>query len=159
MRLPFLKAAALAAGLGLALPALADRLPLPADTPAAYRDECGSCHLPFPPSLLSAADWQRTLVSLAKHFGSDATVDAATRDALGRFLSRHAGTSPRLEGAGDPPRLTATLSFQRRHHEVPARLWRDTAVKSPANCEACHREAGAGNYGERTLRLPTGAKP
>ena len=159
MRAPFLQAAVLAAGLGLVLPVLADRLPLPADTPAAYRDECGSCHLPFPPSLLSAADWQRTLASLARHFGSDASVDAPSREALGRFLANHAGTSPRLEGAGDPPRLTATLSFQRRHREVPARLWRDPRVKSPANCEACHREAAAGNYGERTLRLPNGERP
>lgn len=149
-------AAALVAALLLPRLALADRLPLPADTPAAYREECGSCHLPFPPTLLSAADWKRTLASLAKHFGSDASVPTATRDVLDRFLASHAGTSSRLEGAGDPPRLTATRSFQRRHHEVPTRLWRDPRVKSPANCEACHREAAAGNYGERTLRLPGG---
>ena len=28
--------------LGLSLPALADRMPLPASTPASYKSECGS---------------------------------------------------------------------------------------------------------------------
>lgn len=156
MTVQLLKTATLATALALSGQALADRLPLPADTPPAYREECGSCHLPFPPALLSAGDWKRTLASLPRHFGSDASVPDATRDVLDRFLARHGGTSPRLEGAGDPPRLTATSSFQRRHREVPARLWRDPKVKSPANCEACHREAATGNYGERTLRLPAG---
>jgi hypothetical protein len=41
-------------------PALADRMPLPANTPASYKAECGSCHLAFPPALLSANDWRRT---------------------------------------------------------------------------------------------------
>ena len=40
-----MKTIALITLLGLALPALADRLPLPADTPASFKEECGSCHI------------------------------------------------------------------------------------------------------------------
>lgn len=134
--------------------ALADRLPLPADTPKAYRDECGSCHLAFPPSLLAAADWQRVLAGLDKHFGSDARLDKVDQLAIGNFLQRHAGEASRLGGAGDPPRLTRTARFQRKHHEVPAALWRDARVKSAANCEACHRQAAAGSFSEHDLALP-----
>lgn len=43
------------------VPALADRLPLPADTPASYRDECGSCHLAYPPALPAASSGKSPL--------------------------------------------------------------------------------------------------
>lgn len=138
----------------VAAPALADRLPLPADTPAVYRNECGSCHLPYPPALLAAADWQRTLAGLKQHFGSDASLSAAELRQLEGFLSSHAGSGSRVDGAGEPPRITRTARFTRKHREVPERLWRDARVKSAANCEACHRAAGEGRYSEHDLLLP-----
>ena len=61
--------------LGAALPALADRVPLPANTPASYPAECGGCHMAYQPALLSANDWRRTMSGLKDHFGTDATVD------------------------------------------------------------------------------------
>ena len=56
--------------LGAALPALADRVPLPANAPAGYQAECGSCHMAYQPALLSAHDWRRTLAGLKDHFGT-----------------------------------------------------------------------------------------
>ena len=83
----------------VALPAMADSLPLPKDTPASYRSECGSCHLPFHPALLAASDWQQTLNQLDKHFGSDAAVDRKTRQEISQFLERYAG-DPARPGPG-----------------------------------------------------------
>jgi hypothetical protein len=37
---------------------------------------------------------------------------------------------------------------------VPASIWKDPRVKSPANCGACHRGAEQGRYGERELEVP-----
>lgn len=140
--------------LGVATPALADRLPLPAEAPASYRAECGSCHLAFPPQLLAAPDWQRLLAGLDRHFGSDASVDQPIREEITRFLVRYAGSGSRLGNAGDPPRLTRTVRFVRKHDEVPRQLWSDPRVKSAANCEACHRGASDGRYSEHDLALP-----
>ena len=137
--------------LGLALPAMANRLPLPGDTPASYRAECGGCHLAYPPALLSAQDWQRTLGSLAQHFGSDAAVDTPKRQEISAFLQRHAG---KLGSAGEPPRISQTPRFVRHHREVPTKYWRDPRVKSAANCEACHRGAADGRYSEHNIALP-----
>lgn len=148
-RLHVLAAASVLAASGAAL---ADRLPLPADTPAAYRSECGSCHLAFPPQLLSAAEWRRLLAGLDRHFGTDASLDAGDRAAVGRFLEKSAGS--RAGDGGDPPRLTRGRWFQREHREVPARLWQDPRVKSAANCEACHGGAADGRYSEHDLALP-----
>jgi len=138
----------------LALPALADRLPLPTDTPPAYRSECGDCHLPYPPALLAAPDWQRLLAGLDRHFGSDATVDRENRAKIAAFLERHAGSPHKLGSAGEPPRISQTARFKRKHREVPKALWQDARVKSAANCEACHRDAAAGRYSEHDLVLP-----
>lgn len=137
-----------------ALPALADRLPRPADTPAGYAAECGSCHLAYQPALLAAADWRRVMSGLAQHFGTDATVDAKIAQEITAFLERNAGDPAKLGSAGNPPRISTTARFIRKHREVPARLWQDPRVKSAANCEACHRGAAAGNYSEHDIVLP-----
>lgn len=148
--------AILLAGTVLALPAAAraDRLPLPADAPASFQAECGGCHLPYPPALLTAPDWQRVMATLDRHYGDNAGLEEKTRREIEAFLVRHAATRGRMSGAGDPPRLTRTEWFQREHRKVPATAWRDAQVKSAANCAACHTRAEQGSYRGREIVLP-----
>jgi hypothetical protein len=140
--------------LALAAPARADRLPLPPDTPASYKAECGSCHLAYPPVLLGKRDWLRLLGGLDRHFGSDASLAPAAGKEIAAFLERHAGTGTQLDTADGPPRISRTARFLHKHDEVPARLWRDPRIKSAANCEACHRGAAEGRYSEHDIALP-----
>lgn len=140
-------------GLGCALPVLADNLPLPSGTPASYKSECGSCHLPYPPALLAADHWRRIMSQLGDHFGSDATLDARQLQEIRTFLENAAGRPERLGSAGDPPRISQTRRFIRKHREVPARFWSDPRIKSAANCEACHRGAATGNFGEHDIAI------
>ncbi|WP_434516786.1 cytochrome C [Dechloromonas sp. ARDL1] len=137
--------------LGWSLPTLADRLPLPSGTPASYKSECGSCHLPYPPALLAADDWRRIMGKLGDHFGSDATLDSRQQQEIRAFLENAAGRPERLGSAGEPPRISQTQRFIRKHREVPARFWSDPRVKSAANCEACHPGAATGNYSEHDI--------
>jgi hypothetical protein len=37
---------------------------------------------------------------------------------------------------------------------VPASVWRSSAVKSAADCGACHTQAENGDYSEGALRVP-----
>lgn len=148
-----MKPAALILLLAMTAPALADRMPFPSDTPASYRTECGSCHMAYQPALLSAPDWRRTIARLKDHFGTDAAVDGAAGKEIAAFLERHAGNAGKLGSAGDPPRISATERFVRKHREVPTRLWRDPRVKSAANCEACHRGAADGNYSDHDIAI------
>jgi nitrate/TMAO reductase-like tetraheme cytochrome c subunit len=149
-------ARACAAGLLLALFALggsaqADgRRTAPADP--GYAAECGSCHLPYPPRLLSAASWGRVMQGLDKHFGSDASVDAESFARIERYLREHAG--PERKFGTSALRITETEWFRREHKEVPAGTWKSSAVKSAANCGACHVAADKGDYGERSVRVP-----
>ena len=140
--------------LGFTLPAFADRMPLPANTPASYKAECTSCHMAFQPALLTAGDWRKTMNGLKDHFGTDATVDKAKQQEITSFLERNAGDVSKLGSAGDPPRITQTARFIRKHREISAKYWKDPRIKSAANCEACHRGAADGNYSERDILIP-----
>ena len=141
--------------LGFGTQAASDEYVFDATDPV-WQSECGSCHIPYPPALLPAASWRILMAQLDRHFGSDASVDPATATAITSFLDRNAGR-PRREnaGSGTPPvRITETRWFRNEHDEVPARTWRSPAVKSAANCEACHAQAAGGNFSERTQRVP-----
>ena len=140
--------------LACSFPALADRLPMPGNAPASFKSECSSCHIAYQPALLAADDWRKLMAGLKDHFGSDATVDSKTNLEITNFLTRNAGEVSRLGSAGNPPRITQTQRFVRKHREVPAKFWRDPRVKSAANCEACHRGAASGNYGEHDIAIP-----
>lgn len=118
-----------------------------------YVAECGSCHVAFPPGLLPASDWQKIVSGLERHFGSDASLDDKTRGRLTDMLTRHAATRGKYK-AGADLRMTTTDWFVREHREVPARTWKEPAVKSAANCAACHRLAAQGDYAERNIQLP-----
>lgn len=123
--------------------------------PAVYKDECGSCHVAYPPRLLAAADWRTIVAGLARHFGTDASLEPVQAKEIGAFLTANAG---RRETGGNAPRITASQWFRREHRDghdgLTAALWKSPAVKSPANCGACHRQAADGDFGERSLRLP-----
>jgi hypothetical protein len=130
--------------------ALADDIPATPNHPA-WRSECGSCHVAYPPILLTAASWRTIMSGLDKHFGSDASLDEKARADIAGFLESHAGKSPSL--AARDGRISGTTWFRHQHDEVPARVWR-TSVKSPSQCEACHTGAAKGRYGEGEIRIP-----
>jgi mono/diheme cytochrome c family protein len=123
-------------------------------TSPTYKGECGSCHVPYPPALLPEGAWREVLSSLDMHFGTDASVDAASLAELRMFL--YAGAErDRRTGTGTPAvRITETDWFRREHREVPAATWKGAAVRSPANCAACHSGAENGDYSERGIRVP-----
>ena len=139
--------------LGSAFPALADRLPMPANAPASFTTECSSCHIAYQPALLAANDRPKPMAGQSDHFRSDATVHGKTGQEITAFLERNAGNASRLGNAGNPPRITQTARFIRKHDEIPAKYWRDPRVKSAANCEACHPGAAKGNYNEHDIAI------
>jgi hypothetical protein len=120
----------------------------------AYVQECGACHTPYAPGLLPAASWQRLMGGLPRHFGTDASTDAATQHSLSTWLQQNAGTGKR--GREEPPedRITRAAWFSREHHEFNAGTWKRPAIKSPANCGACHTQAAQGHFSEHDIHVP-----
>lgn len=130
---------------------------------AAYVEECGSCHVAFPPSLLGRESWRAMMAGLEKHFGSDASLSPARTAEIAAWLDTRAGRRDEVDRAGQPLlRISQTRWFQREHRDghdgITAGIWQSEAVKTPANCVACHRDAAAGDYSERKLRIPAQAR-
>ena len=122
-----------------------------------YQQECAACHLAYPPGLLPAASWQRLMGNLSQHFGTDASLDAATVKELAQWLQTHAADPRRSKaGAAAPPedRITRSAWFLREHREVTPATWARSAIKSAANCAACHTQADQGDFDERHIRIP-----
>lgn len=119
-----------------------------------YKQECAACHMAFPPGALPAASWQRIMSNLPRHYGTDASLDAATVRELSAWLKTHAGTWKRVDVPPRDDRITEAAWFVREHREVSAATWKLPAVKSAANCAACHTQAEQGDFRERNIRIP-----
>ncbi len=133
--------------------AVADNKILPVNNDR-YKAECGSCHIAYPPQLLPAPAWRRIMSGLNTHFGTDANVDARTAAEINAYLGSNAGTDRRAASPTDTLRITESAWFRREHREVPIAAWKHTAVKSAANCTACHTAAEQGDFRERNIRIP-----
>jgi len=120
----------------------------------AYAQECAACHVAYPPGMLPPASWRRLLNDLPRHYGTDASLDPATIDALATWLSANAGTYKRVRETPPEDRITKSAWFIRKHDEVPAAVWQRPAVKSAANCTACHTQAAQGDFNEHSVRIP-----
>lgn len=119
-----------------------------------YKQECAACHLAYPPGLLPAASWQRLMNNLPRHFGTDASLDPATKQPLSAWLGANAASGKRVREAPPEDRITRSAWFVHEHDEVAAATWKLPAVKSAANCAACHSQADRGDFNERNIHLP-----
>lgn len=142
--------------LAASLPAFADRMTAPRHP--AYQEECGACHLAFPPALLDAHSWLHVMNGLPKHFGTDASLDDARRRAITDYLGANAGSRKvgvTADAAGRPLlRITETAYFQRKHRKIEPAVFRRPAIASAANCTACHPAAADGDFEDERVRIP-----
>lgn len=130
--------------------------PTAAVAPPAYMQECASCHLAYPPGLLPAPSWQRLMAGLDKHYGSDASLDAATAQQINRWLQANAGTSRRVNEEPAQDRITRSAWFERKHRRIDPAVWKLPSVQGAANCAACHTAADRGVFDDDNLKYPAG---
>ncbi len=134
--------------------AWADGARLAVATPnAKWKEECGSCHIAYPPKLLTADNWQKLMGRLDKHFGSNAELDAKDGKEILAFLQRNAADSERFS-APTTLRITDTPWFRREHRNIAAQEWVHPEVRSRSNCTACHQNVARNIWSERDIRVP-----
>lgn len=121
---------------------------------AKWKEECGGCHIAYLPRFLPAQSWRALMSGLDKHFGSDASVDAAAVQEITAFLEKNADQRSRQSNGKVILRISETRWFKSEHGEVSSREWKNPLVKSPANCAACHRQAELGDFSERNVKIP-----
>ncbi|MCK0505587.1 diheme cytochrome c [Aromatoleum anaerobium] len=119
-------------------------------------DECGSCHMAFPPAMLPAASWRRMMVELDDHFGDNASLDPQTAAHVTRYLVDNAADAggrrygrklmKGVPAGASPQRITELPKWVREHDEVSRSEWQHKDVGSKANCLACHVDANDGYF-------------
>ena len=119
-----------------------------------HQQECSSCHVAYPPGLLPAASWARLMGGLGKHFGTDASLDAASTTEISSWLQGHAAKEGRVAQEPAQDRISHSSWFVRQHDEVSASTWKRASIGGPSNCSACHAEAAKGNFNEHQVRIP-----
>ncbi len=128
-----------------------------------YQAECGSCHLAYPPGMLPKGSWVRLLDGLADHFGENAELDPEVRTSLGIWLGKNAAeqgthsTSKKVlkSARGESPLKISELRFiKKEHDEIDPAVFKRPAVKTVANCGACHLDAEQWSFSERRIEIP-----
>jgi Dihaem cytochrome c len=120
-----------------------------------YQQECAACHMAYPPGMLPAASWTRLMGGLDKHYGTDASLDAASAKLITRWLTDNAGTYRRVSTTPPPDdRITRSAWFIRKHDDIGAAVWKRASIKSASNCMACHAGADKGDFEDDRVRIP-----
>ena len=130
-----------------------------------YKEECGSCHMAYPPGLLPERSWKKVMAGLESHFGDNAELDADTAKTISEYLYQHSAEKSsyrrsrkimRSLGKNDAPiRISDTPYIKHEHDEIPDKLIKhNTEVNSMANCNACHSEAEKGIFDEDGVKIP-----
>lgn len=134
---------------------------------AAWKEECGSCHLAYQPGLLPSKSWEKLMdaKALADHFGEDASLDADTLKQLRTYAlensaekSWHKRSRKIAQATADgeaPLRIIEVRYIRRKHHDIPEQMVKGNKdVKSLSYCNACHTKAEEGIYDEDTVSIP-----
>ncbi len=155
--------------------AFASRVPRPASRVRAaasrrsrdpmFAEQCGACHLAFPPSLAQAATWNAILADLAHHFGADATLSAEQvahiRAWLDANAAEHWDTRPShllRRPAAASLRITDTPGWRRTHQHIPDVVFTTKPVYRRSDCEACHADAATGRFAPQRVAIPKSAE-
>jgi len=130
-----------------------------------YKEECGSCHMAYPPGLLPAKSWSKLMSELEDHFGDNAELDAQTTQSISQYLltnsaeqtnSRDAGKFLQSIKSGQTPiRISDIPYFKYEHDEIPQRMVTENPkVNSFSQCNACHAKAEQGYFNEHEVNIP-----
>lgn len=136
-----------------------DRRYLNMAAPEAYMQECAGCHVGFSPGMLSAKSWKRMMSDLKRHYGAEVVLSPEKARQIEDWLVNYAARGRRASSMPPENRVTQTRWFVKEHRRVAPPVWRLESVKSPANCQACHRFAEQGHYDDDELIVPQGVTP
>jgi len=126
-------------------------------------DECGACHMAYPPELLPKESWKKIMLGLDDHFGENAELDDGTFTHIDNYLQQHALSNdhPTIETVSSwfrslpenaPIRITALPGFLEHHKDPIRRLGEGSDEEgffSP--CEDCHKEAASGVFDKEQI--------
>ena len=129
-----------------------------------WREECGTCHMAFHPSLLPARSWKSMMEQQASHFEEDLYLEQDTVKEIEAFLIENAAEQGLTEAAWKINRsiaktetllrITETGYWIKKHQDISDAVWEHPKVNGKVNCAACHMDAEAGTFEDAAMHLP-----
>lgn len=130
-----------------------------------YNEECGSCHMAYPPGLLPATSWKKILTGLEDHFGDNAELDNESLQTINSYLLANSADNStyklsrkimrHIDLANVPVRISETTYFKHEHNEIPERMVTgNSKVNSFSHCNTCHTKAERALFNEHDVRIP-----
>ncbi|MCW8963029.1 MAG: diheme cytochrome c [Gammaproteobacteria bacterium] len=128
-----------------------------------YKEECGSCHMAYPPGLLPSSSWRRIMGGLADHFGDNAELDEQMTQQISNFLISNAADKSRYRRSRQmtaaihpstglaPMRISENPYFKHEHDEISVRVIKQSGATSLSHCNACHQRAEQGSFNEHEI--------
>ena len=126
---------------------------MPVNVPPIYKQECASCHMSYPPALLPKESWTEIMNGLQKHYGTDASLSRQELEQISSWLNSNAGTYKRVKEAPPDNRITKSDWFEKKHRKISSSEFLSPAIKSPSNCNACHKNAEQGNFDDDEVHI------
>jgi len=133
------------------------------DAETLYRDECGACHLVYPPELLPETSWRKIMEGLHDHFGEEIILlEGPERLILIWLESRSAENSSEDHaikimgslGRNSPIRITDIPYIRKEHKDISADIFDRESVGTFSNCAACHLDAESSIFNKEDVAIP-----
>ncbi len=131
-----------------------------------FANECGSCHITYPPFLLPKKSWTLMMSNLENHFGDDASIDKATNNSILAFLKQNSaensthqaalGILNSLKDDNGTIAITKTPFWKNIHKKISKDVFASAKVKSRSNCKACHTDIQNGLIENDLINMPKG---
>jgi hypothetical protein len=129
-----------------------------------YEKECGGCHFAYQPEWLPERSWRRLMGSLSSHFGENAEIAPAAREAItaylaGRAADRASNTRSReilaaIRPTETPLSVTKVLYVGGIHGGFLDPDFRGKPeAKTLAQCPLCHQRAHRGWFAAVTYTV------
>lgn len=131
-----------------------------------YRLACGECHMAYHPSLHSEDSWQILMNNLDSHFGEDASLALAKKEAILAWLAKNNashfdtklsawfGLAKNSQDTAGDNRITDLQIWKRLHKDLPTELFKRSSIRSSSNCLACHQDAESGLFLGGAIHIP-----
>ena len=112
------------------------KISLPTVGNSEYKQQCGACHMAYPPELLPSASWRKVVSRLNDHFGEQLEIDPEVKKVIIEYLNTNAADNcntglgtriMRCLGNRTPLRITEIPYIRARHREITS------------NCSTCHK--------------------
>jgi cytochrome b len=129
-----------------------------------FANECGSCHITYPPYLLPKRSWVTMMGDLENHFGDDASIDEAVNLSILTFLKNNSAENSTHEAAfkilkslkdnNSTIAVTKIPYWEKKHKKISDDVFKDEKIKSKANCKACHIDIENGLIENDLIKVP-----